>query len=247
MNKWLIGIDDTDNFESRGTGHLARQLARWLESTISGVKIGSITRHQLLVDPRIPYTSHNSSACILAEFDANCRADVISIASHFLQNESAPGSDAGLCVAKFSAISPAVIAFGQSAKTQVLMMDDACQLANRENIFLTGLTGTEGGVIGALAAVGLHASGNDGRFLWRQGLREISGCFTISQLRESAGIDRVETESGIIPADDALIDTGHWVRPILRDHLAVLLVEESDNAPSRWRVVARDRIKELSS
>ena len=90
MNKWLIGIDDTDNLESRGTGHLARQLARLLESAISGLRIGSITRHQLLVDPRIPYTSHNSSACVQAEFDENCRADVISIASHFLKMKVPP-------------------------------------------------------------------------------------------------------------------------------------------------------------
>ena len=61
---WLLAIDDTDNLTSRGTGFLARQLAlRMAEAGIAEVK--AITRHQLLVDPRIPYTSHNSSACLV--------------------------------------------------------------------------------------------------------------------------------------------------------------------------------------
>ena len=58
----FIGMDDTDTLESRGTGHLARQIAATLsaEHTILGV-----TRHQLLVDPRVPCTKNNSSATIV--------------------------------------------------------------------------------------------------------------------------------------------------------------------------------------
>jgi len=55
----LIGMDDTDNLESRGTGSLARQVAAALAAdyTLLGV-----TRHQLLKDPRVPCTKNNSSA-----------------------------------------------------------------------------------------------------------------------------------------------------------------------------------------
>ena len=59
--RYLIGIDDTDNLESRGTGHRARQLAQFLIDLAEPLRI---TRHQLLVVPEIPYTSHNSSAAI---------------------------------------------------------------------------------------------------------------------------------------------------------------------------------------
>ena len=46
-----------------GTGRLSRMLAE--ELTKKGlVSNTSVTRHQLLVHPDIPYTSHNSSACI---------------------------------------------------------------------------------------------------------------------------------------------------------------------------------------
>ena len=54
---YLIGMDDTDNLESRGTGHMARQVAVTLEA--DHVILGVI-RHQLLVDPRVPYTKRNS-------------------------------------------------------------------------------------------------------------------------------------------------------------------------------------------
>ena len=49
MNVLLIGIDDTDNLESRGTGYRARMLARHLGEAQLGTVTG-ITRHQLLVD-----------------------------------------------------------------------------------------------------------------------------------------------------------------------------------------------------
>ena len=59
----LIGIDDTDNPDSRGTGFRARQLGEWLRKE-GLAQVRGITRHQLYVHPSIPYTSHNSSACL---------------------------------------------------------------------------------------------------------------------------------------------------------------------------------------
>ncbi len=59
----LIGIDDTDNKESRGTGYNSRQLASAIEANGLG-RVHGITRHQLFIHPDIPYTSQNSSACL---------------------------------------------------------------------------------------------------------------------------------------------------------------------------------------
>lgn len=59
----LVGIDDTDNAYTPGTGRRARALLRELAAAGLGAPAGA-TRHQLLVDDRIPYTSHNSSACL---------------------------------------------------------------------------------------------------------------------------------------------------------------------------------------
>jgi hypothetical protein len=49
-----IGLDDTDNADSRGTGRLARDIAATLAKQH---KVIAVTRHQLLVDPRVPYVA----------------------------------------------------------------------------------------------------------------------------------------------------------------------------------------------
>src|SRR5436305_6244907 len=95
----LVAIDDTDNLDSPGTGRISRQLAQLLDERELGSALG-VTRHQLFVDDRIPYTSHNSSACIAL----HCRsgADVAAIAAvagSFLEETSATGSDPGLAIA----------------------------------------------------------------------------------------------------------------------------------------------------
>ena len=94
---WLIGIDDTDNLDSRGTGHRARCLLRALADAALATPLG-VTRHQLLVDDRIPYTSHNSSACLQVRADA-ASAAVLAFCRAFLRDTAAPGADVGLCVA----------------------------------------------------------------------------------------------------------------------------------------------------
>ena len=49
MRLVYIGIDDTDNLETRGTGFRARQLIERLQECRLGEGIG-VTRHQLLFD-----------------------------------------------------------------------------------------------------------------------------------------------------------------------------------------------------
>jgi hypothetical protein len=241
----LMGIDDTDNAETHGTGRQARQLGEKLAAD-GLAEVDSITRHQLLIDPRIPYTSHNSSACLLVRTAAERLPDLIAAARSFLLRESAPGADAGLCVAGRSQVTAAQRDFGQRAKREVLTMEQALDCAHREGLTLEGLTGTGGGIIGALAAVGLRASGDDGRFLWLKGIREINGVYTAEQLQQTIPIDAVQTLEGAeIPPDDR-VDLGSWIRPVLKAGRAVLLVEPVDEAHV-WRVAEKERIKQLSS
>ena len=250
-----IGVDDTDNLESRGTGHRARQLGLYLQER-GLARLLAVTRHQLLVSPEIRYTSHNSSACLVV--DARCdRVDDLKEACQaHLVSESAPGSDVGLCVALWSELQQAGTAaadFGRRAKTEVLKRAAAEKLAADRSLFLVGLTGDYGGVIGALAGVGLRFGGNDGRFLWLPGLRELAGeSHTPAELKKTAGIDVVATLAGFIPGEGSLVRTGEWVRPVLRDGHAVLLVESSGmegggEGEPRWQIVSKDRIKQLSS
>jgi hypothetical protein len=110
----LVSIDDTDNLDSRGTGEIASLIAEALQEKGWGTA-SMVTRHQLLVHPDIPYTSHNSSMCFVAEIGEECLDRVIAFAGDFLDHECAEGSDPGLCVAVLDRIGPApeLIAFGQ--------------------------------------------------------------------------------------------------------------------------------------
>lgn len=239
--RYLIGVDDTDNLESRGTGHRARQLAEWLEQNRLCTPLG-ITRHQLLVDPQIPYTSHNSSACISIETENP--ADVWEAAREFLLRESAVGSDAGLCLAARDAVNKCVMAFGARAKLAVLTMLEAEQTAANAEIQLIGLTGTHGGIIGALAAIGLNHAGNDGRFLWLPGLRELKGKYPVLDIFSKGHIDRVCTLSNVDLHGKTVVDVGEWIRPVLRDGKSTLYVEENNH---EWRIIPKEYIKKLSN
>jgi hypothetical protein len=238
---YLIGVDDTDNLESRGTGHLSRQLAKWLEQNQIGTPLG-ITRHQLLVDAQIPYTSHNSSACISIETENP--GDVWEASCEFLLRESAQGSDVGLCLSAWDAIDKRAMSFGARAKLAVLTMLEAEQTASHAKIQLKGLTGTHGGIIGALSAVGLNRAGNDGRFLWLPGLRELKGKYSVFDICGKSHIDRVCTLSNVDLHSKTIVDVGEWVRPVLRDGKSTLYVEERNH---EWLIVPKEYIKKLSN
>ncbi|MFH1296403.1 MAG: hypothetical protein ABIJ04_03915 [Bacteroidota bacterium] len=240
-----IGIDDTDNPESRGTGYIARALAQSLIHT-DLVQICSITRHQLLVDPRIPYTSHNSAACIVGNVSGN-EYVIRNYCSDFLLEHAASGSDAGLCIAFEEEIHEEIISFGNQAKQVVLSRSAADNLTREHQLFLAGLTGNKIGIIGALAAVGLRFGGNDGRLLWMERLREIQGVFTVDKYKELVSIDRiVDLQRTPIPGD-ATIQITDWCRPVIRNKKIVLFAEKlNGNENCEYQSASKEYIKHIS-
>ena len=240
-----IGIDDTDNLDSRGTGFQARALGfSLMEAGLFILK--SITRHQLLMDRRIPYTSHNSSACLAGD----CKVEIDQMIDHcktFLIRESAFDSDAGLCVAPVAEITSDVIAYGSLAKREVLTMADAYQLIAGKNIFLEGFKNARIGVIGSLAGVGLRAGGEDGRLLWTRNLRETTGTFTVKDLLEIIDVDRVvDRHLNEIPLD-AKIQINEWCRPVMSGGKITLIAEKvNEIEPYEYQSASKDYIKSIS-
>jgi hypothetical protein len=240
----LISIDDTDNLESRGTGFRARQLGASLAEEALG-RVRGITRHQLYVHESIPYTSHNSAACLDVDLPDGGFDAARDFCRDFLARESADGSDAGLCVAVFDAIDDEVVSFGRSAKTSIRRREEAHSLADRHGIHLEGVTGERIGVIGALAAVGLRRSGHDGRFLWVEGIRELNGVATAATLLATTGIDSVESIDGVPLPPEAVVQVDPWPRPVLLNGRAVLLAEtkRGENGPDGWSILSKEAIR----
>lgn len=243
---WLIGIDDTDDLESRGTGFRARDLARRLQER-QLARLHAVTRHQLFVSPEIPYTSHNSAACLRVDLFAEHFAEVKTFCRDYLIEHSASGADAGLCITALTQVTDVVREFGRRAKVEVLRQTDTEVLAAQQGLYLEGLTGTRQGLIGALAAVGLHSSRDDGRFLWMRGVRDLApGRYTLAELRQQTAIEEFQTIQGRRIDDGTLyIRPDEWARPVLMGGCAVLLLEENhDDEPGfQWRVAAKEYIK----
>jgi len=211
-----IGLDDTDNAESRGTGSLARRIANDLAADF--VVLG-VTRHQLLEDPRVPCTKRNSCAAIQLESDDVDERALALRVQEIMASDYQPGSDPGLCVARH--IPTAIIAFGRFTQMQLVTQLSARALAADHGIQLLGLGGDEDGVIGALAAVGLAAQGNDGRYVQVGTVRELEGLQPVPSLI-AAGVSAVRTLDGdLVNKGLVLADK---LRPARRGGLPVAVV-----------------------
>jgi hypothetical protein len=214
----FIAMDDTDNLESRGTGHLARAIAGILAASHP---VLGVVRHQLLRDPRVPCTRNNSAATILLDGDGDVDLDrIVEQVRTLMLADFQPESDPGLCVAR--EVPATIVKFGRQTQRELVTQEQARTLAGACGIPLLGLGGTEGGVIGALAAVGLAAGGDDGRYVQVGRSRELSGLQPVAALLE-AGIAAVQTPDGE-PVSDGLVQTDK-LRPARRGARPVAVVE----------------------
>lgn len=225
----LVSIDDTDNLESPGTGELADEIAAFIVRQGWG-HCQPVTRHQLLIHPDIPYTSHNSAMCFEASIDAGWYEALIRWASDYLEHASAPGSDPGLCVLQIDQLreTQPLIAFGERAKVEVLQKRDAYDLARRYDIHLSEHGGTGGGIIGALAGAGLRLAGRDGRVRGHLQGVQAGQQVTVQNLMSLAGVAEVRAYGGQTLPPDALIRIGDKAKSVLLDGRFVLLVQPDE-------------------
>jgi len=231
---FYVGIDDTDILNSPGTNKLARHLIGCL---LPDYQSRVAIRHQLLFDPRIPYTSKNSSASIL--LDGPTGGSVVDLAGRvrrLILEWFIAGSDPGLCVT--DCVPEPINAFGLRCQRELVLQEEARHLAAEHAIYLEGLGGTEGGVIGALAAVGLAAGGNDGRVvsvgLWPD---DLAGPQDVALLR-ARGVGEIRCLSTGETIAHGSVDIGKHLRPSYRGAGITLFVEPGPpETAASWRAV----------
>lgn len=220
--RFYVGIDDTDTLDApRGTGKLARGL---IDTLPGGYRCCGVLRQQLLVDPAIPYTSHNSAACLILEGPAERGLDVlVECAARHIERHFLAGSDPGLCVAAANGSSVRRLSdFGLACTRQVVTQGDA--MAAAEGCPLHGLGGSNDGIIGAAAAVGLTATGWSGRYIEFGRLRALAETMRVGELA-AMGIHVLSVDRDAkLPASADHVRTNNWVRPRLIGNRPVLLV-----------------------
>ena len=238
MGDYLISFDDTDNLETLGTGHV---LARFLETL--PFETGYITRHQLFVDERVPFTSHNSAMCATVADDIEA-GDLAERAGRFLGQEHAPGADPGLCVADMRIMADVglLLEWGRRAKTEVLAKTDAYDLARRCNVHLSEHGGDGQGVVGALAAVGLRLSGDDGRV--RGKVLVDAERMTVAELLARTGFERVCAYGQGVLANDCEIELGgNEVKAVYQDFSSTVLAVPTGRGG--WRLMGKQHLRQF--
>jgi hypothetical protein len=173
------------------------------------------------MDPRVPCTRNNSCAAIALEANGELDPDaLLQQIRQWMLDDFQPGSDPGLCVAH--TVPTAITEFGRQVQRHLVTQRDARSLAHTHGIPLEGLGGDQDGVIGALAAVGLAASGEDGRYVLVGRSRELTGLQPIRVLLE-AGVAAVQTLDGQ-PVLDGLVQTDK-LRPARRGGRPIAVVQ----------------------
>jgi hypothetical protein len=234
-----VGIDDTDIVGTPGTNQLARAILKRLGPVAQGAVI---VRHQLFFDPRVPYTSKNGSASIqVPALDALRRDWLIDEVRDVMRGWFVAGSDPGLCVA--GGATPAMQDFARACKGEVVTQEHAREVARASAVHLEGLGGTEQGIIGALAAIGLIATGDDGRVVhlasWPYPDDEFHGARDVAELH-ARGIDVVRAVEPDDPIERGYVDIGKHLRPNIHGGRIVLLVEPTGNPAVPWRALRLD-------
>ncbi|WP_276620155.1 hypothetical protein [Syntrophomonas wolfei] len=226
-----VAIDDTDSLELGATGQSANELRRLIEDRNWG-KTEAVTRHQLLLHPDIPYTSHNSAMCFKAVMGVDKLDEFIACAGKFLQETSAPGSDPGLCVAVKENIKnmEELLSFGYKAKEEVLTKAEAYKTAEHCGLHISEHGGTGLGIIGALAGIGLRITGNDGRFQGRMQLGNSGETIAVGEIISKTEIDEVQSIDGQVLANHETMVIGEKIKTVLLEGKRILLVYREGGA-----------------
>ncbi|WP_415713439.1 hypothetical protein [Maridesulfovibrio sp.] len=220
-----MGFDDTDDKDATmGTGRLVREFVYGLNIDCHVV---GVIRHQLPRLENIPYTSNNSSACAIIDISPDSSIDYLrDYATEHLGKYCAPGSDPGLCIAREDEVNSEIIEFSKNVTGRKKTQKEAMHAAR--TIELYGLGGTNDGIIGATAAVGLTKYGWCGRFIEYGRLRELGSQLHVQDLF-SAGIDVISTDRDpLVPLPGDEILNAEWIRPSLWGGRPVLQVQRVD-------------------
>lgn len=244
MKKIIIGIDDTDNLESKGTGAIASEMCELISNEGFGT-CSFITRHQLLLHPDIPYTSHNSSMIFTADIKSEKFENLKETLCSYLKKESAIGSDPGICIGEIEKIKflDELIEFGFNAKIKVLTMDDAYSLAKKCGLFLKEEGGDGIGIIGALAGVALRIEGNDGEVKGGIESFEKDTIVTVKELLLNDLIYKVCDKNMDTLNEDEEITVKWKVKPVLSEGIPILVVEKNDK--NGWDTLNKEKMRDF--
>lgn len=231
--RFLLCVDDTDDLtKATSTGTIAELIGNEVIELGGKIEKG-ITRHQLLLDDAIAYTSHNSSMCFVAEIEA-LKLDLIKdAAAGIIKTHAAAEADPGVCLCRMDELKDpdSLIVFGLKAQKEVLTKSQAYKVAEKVGgVWLTEFGGSGIGVIGALAGTGLRLSGNDGTFRGKSGHTTVGPVtLTADEMLQQLGAEAMLTlDGGMVEAKRQVVMREHAKLAYL-NHKITVVVHENEN------------------
>lgn len=205
MTRIFVGIDDTDVAGGAiSTARLARELGETLRSEMRF--IGSLG-HILFTG--VKATTNNKASCIILECDADLALDsLFERIVDYVEWRAALASSPGVVMAARDL--ERLVGLGCEASWREIHLDEAIPIlvGHRFKGF-----GSQRGLIGAAAAVGLTVRGWSGRWLEYGDLRRFERAVQIRDLAEQ-GIRTVSIGTDAeAPGPDDWVDTHGWLRP----------------------------------
>jgi hypothetical protein len=241
----LIGIDNTDNANSIGTGEFLENLcaALWENGLGRG---GMITRHQLCVKEDISYTSHNISMC--CDIDTDNPDKVAEFCLDYISRNCAAGANPGLCIVDLSRLThrKRLIRFGYAAKKLLLTKRDAVDVAQLHGRAVRlSEHGSGSGVIGALAGCGLRLSGNDGKVKGLLRPARENQVLTVGELCEKYALTcAMDLEHNTADSSDSV-----WfccpTKAVLWNHKPIIYLAKNKNSRAKWCVYSEQELSRL--
>jgi hypothetical protein len=228
-----VGFDDTDTTGTkRGTGRLARMFEDVLPAH---VRLVGVVRQQLPTIPGIPFTSHNSSACVILDIPDRSDAGLLTdLAARHIKNLYVEGSDPGLCVAGEWSDAIPLMEFGRTCCSRIVTQREAIEAG--AGVHVSGHGGTNDGIIGAVAGVGLTMLGWSGRFIEYGRLRDFPKVVSAGELERHGIRIWADGRDAMVPSLDDPIQTGGWLRPRLIAGCPVVVIERDCQ---EWHIVGK--------
>jgi len=237
--QYFIGIDNTDGPGCEGTGALVRALAAAIDEAGWGQSMG-VTRHELLQSDKITYTNENFTYAMGLQTDRD-PMDLEDYLVDYVREHASREADPGVAILSRHSDMDHILSFGRRSQQEVMRHDWALQFSQEGNVALRGLGAKRLGMTGALAAAGLRAGGQDGRFIDWPGLRDLPTRLTAGQIRERTGIEQIyDQENEPLDRDD-MVETLDWLRPRVEIGKPVIRTQRSTEpgVGRLWVVVDR--------
>ncbi len=235
--KIFVGIDDSRQLD----GYKAGETASWLSKAIekNGWGKGAIpSRHRLYFHPSIACKKHNTARSFSADLDEPYLEAFIAYACSMVKSNITLDSNTGLAIAvpELMENPDDLIEYAYRVKEEIVSKDEALKMAKKPGLYLFELSGNGQGVIGALAAAGLRATGNDGQF--RGKLKLGTGEYYIANVREiieKTYVEQVKNMDFENLGEDDHVRMGEKVKVVLLDDKYTLMVFPTEIEYPKWQ------------